>query len=103
MKPGDAIGDFYVPEGETRHLRFVGDWFWYQGGTLVTIVVVHEMDAEDPLLLRQYGADQLALHLLEEQPDPDEWVRVHRFEGRGWGVDLAAPGEDPVQDASDAM
>lgn len=104
MKPADQIGDVYVPEEETRHLRFVGDWFWFRGGTLITHVVVDELDAEEPLLLRQYGADQLLLQLLDVAPDPSDWVRVHRFQGRGWSVEVAEPGDgDPVEDASDAM
>lgn len=105
MRPAEAVGDFYVPEGETRHLRFVADWFWYQGGTLVTLVIVDEMDADDPLLLRQYGADQLALELLSAQPDPNEWVRVHRFEGRGWSMEIVDDPDDdsPAESAADAM
>lgn len=103
MKPDEQMGDVYVPEDETRHLRFVGDWFWFRGGTFITTVVVHELHAEEPLLLRQYGADQLLLQLLAADPDPSDWVRVHRFEGRGWGVELAEPGEEPVESAEDAM
>lgn len=104
MKPAGQIGDVYVPEGETRHLRFVAEWFWFRGGTLITMVVVHELDAEEPLLLRQYGADQLLLQLLAVEPDPSDWVRVHRFEGRGWSVEQAGPDDgEPVEDVEDAM
>lgn len=104
MRANDQIGDVYVPEDETRHLRFVGDWFWFRGGTLIAHVVVDELDAEEPILLRQYGADQLLLQLLAVEPDPSDWVRVHRFEGRGWSVEIVPePGEQPVESAADAM
>lgn len=104
MKPDEQIGDVYVPEEEARHLRFVGDWFWFRGGTLITLAVVDELDAEEPLLLRQYGADQLLLQLLAVEPDPSDWVRVHRFEGRGWSVEVVdQPGEEPIESAEDAM
>lgn len=99
MKPPEQIGDFYVPEEEERHLRFVGDWFWFRGGTLITLAEVAELDAEEPLLLRQYGADQLFLQLLEVAPDPSDWVRVYRFEGRGWSVEGDPEAVDGLEDA----
>lgn len=98
MKPNEQVGDFYVPEGTTRNLRFPGDWFWFRGGTLITMVEVAELDTDGTLLLRQYGADQLLLQLLDVSPDPSDWVEVSRFEGQGWDV-----GQEPVEDVSDAM
>lgn len=99
MKANEQRGDFYVPEGEERHIRFVADWFWFRGGTLITLADCAELDAEEPLLLRQYGADQLLLLLLDVEPDPDDWVRVRRFEGQGWDVELEPESINDVEDA----
>lgn len=104
MKPGDQIGDFYIPEGETRNLQFVADWFWFRTGTFVTLAIVDELKSEEPVLLRQYGADQLLLQLQAIAPDPSVWVKITRYEGSGWGVnEVEEPGGEVVQDASDAM
>lgn len=102
MKAADSIGDFYIPEGETRTLRFVGDWFWYQGSTLITLVICREMKSDEPLLLRQYGSDQMTLELLSAEPDPSAWVEIERFEGSGWRVEVEGH-SDPVETADDAM
>lgn len=106
MKAEDQLGDFYVPEGETRHLKFVAEWFWFRSGTLITLVEVHELKSDEPMLLRQYGANDALLKLLAAEPDPSSWVRVQRFEGRSWRVAIVDPDEDwpePAEKASDAM
>jgi hypothetical protein len=89
VKAQDQIGTYYIPEGETRHLRFPGDFFAFRNGQLWVTAVVDEIEATSPILLNQYGADQLLLNLLALEPDPSCWVRVHRFQEGGWSVEEA--------------
>lgn len=101
MKADEQIGTMYVPEGETRTLRFVENWYSFRNSTLFAVVECKEMETESMLLLYQYQAEQLLLSILAaDLPDPDGWVRVTRHEGGGWSVE---PAEDELEDASDAM
>ena len=100
MKAEDSKGDFYVPEGESRHVRFVSDWYHFRGGRLYCLVEVAELSTESSLLLRQYGADTLLISLLSVEPDPSDWVRVSRYEGGGWSVEK---NPDSIDDLADAM
>lgn len=103
MKAQDQVGTYYVPEEEERHLRFPAEWFAFRGGNLWCLAVVDEIEADTPVLLNQYGADQLLLNLLALEPDPSDWVRVFRFEGGGWSVELEDDFTPDGQSASDAM
>lgn len=103
MKAQDQMGTYYVPEGESRHMRFVAEWFGYQSGRLWTHVIVDEIESESPVLLHQYGADQLLLQLLALEPDPSDWVRLHRFEEGGWSVEVIDDYTPEGHDASEAM
>lgn len=103
MKAQDKTGTYYIPEGEARHLRFVADWFSFRGGNLWTLAVVDEIESDEPILLNQYGADQLLLSLLDLEPDPSDWVRVKRFEEGGWAVEIDAEHTPDGSAASDAM
>lgn len=111
MKREDEMGTYYIPEGETRHIRFpqfaMGDGpgrsFWTDDrGTLTAIVEVREADTDRPLLLNQYNADRLIRDLLLDlaDRDPGDWVRVSRFEDGGFSVD---PEPDAIDGADEAM
>lgn len=105
LNASSQVGTYYVPEGKdnARHLRFIGDWFSFRNGQLWTLVVVDEIASEEPVLLNQYGAEQLLLTLLQLEPDPSDWVRVVRWEGGGWSVEKDEDFTPSGSDASDAM
>ena len=103
MKAQDQTGTYYIPEGEQRHLRIVGDWFAFRNGNFWCLAVVDEIESDEPILLNQYSADQLMLQLLALEPDPNEWVRVARFEGGGWSVEMPEDYTPEGGAAHDAM
>lgn len=105
------IGTYYVPEGETRHFRVVGvraegeeeeqPFAFIDGSALYLLCTVAEADTDDPLLLKQFGADRLLLAGLHpDHLDPGQGFEITRYEGGGYEVEI-----DPeaVDDVSDAM
>lgn len=103
MEAQGQVGTYYVPEDEERHIQLVADWFAFRNGNLWTLAVVDEIDADTPVLLNQYSADQLLLQLLALEPDPSDWVRVYRFEGGEWSVEIEDDYTPEGHDATDAM
>lgn len=106
MKPGT----YYVPEGESRTMEIVGvrvgneesePLVFVDGSALFVLVRVAEAETDDPLMLKQFGADQLLLAgLYPDTLDPGQVVEVTRFEGGGYEVeDLTLD----VDDLADAM
>lgn len=103
-------GTYYVPEGEERHLQVVGvrigneeseAMAFVDGSALFLLCTVREADTDDPLFLKQFGASQLLLAgLTPDALDPGQVVRVKRWEGGGYEVEMAP---DEIEDASDAM
>lgn len=121
MLPSDEIGTYYVPEGETRTIRFPrwqrtapqedeeeegvsGTAIWTDdNGTLLAVVEVREADHDGPVLLKQYQASRLVRELLlaaASEPDPSGWVKVSRFEDGGFTVEW---NPDDVESAEEAM
>lgn len=80
-------------------MRFVEEWHAYTGGTLFGMVVVEQAETDDPLLLRQYGADHLLTDLARLDPDPQDWVRVSRSEGGRCRLVDAGESIEEIEDA----
>lgn len=104
-------GTYYVPEGETRRLEVVGiqtepnepaePLAFVDGSALMLLCRVDEAATDDPLILKQFGASQLLLSGLNPATlDPGQVVKIERYEGGGYDVEL---GPDDVEDVSDAM
>lgn len=102
-------GTYYVPEGETRRLEVVGireanekaePLCFVDGSALFLLCRISEAETDDPILLKQFGADRLLLAGLHpDHLDPGQVVEVTRFEGGGYEVEV-----DPgVEDAGEAM
>lgn len=102
-------GTYYVPEGEERTLEVVGIQLdgkeaevlaFVDGTAFFLLCRVEEAETDEPLFLKQFGASQLLLSgLTPATLDPGQVVRIKRWEGGGYEVEL-----DPgVEDASDAM
>lgn len=103
-------GTYYVPEGEERHLTIVGvrigneeseSLAFVDGSALFLLCTVREASTDEPLFLKQFGASQLLLAgLTPEALDPGQVVRVKRWDGGGYEVELDP---DTAETASDAM
>lgn len=101
-------GTYYVPEGEVRTLEVVGvrtgneqsEALCFVDGTALFLMCrVAEAETEDPLMLKQFGASQLLLAGLNPTTlDPGQEVRVERYEGGGYDVEL-----NQVNEVEDAM
>lgn len=104
------VSTYYVPEGETRRLEVVGvrhgneeatAFAFVDGSALYLLCRVEEASTDEPLLLKQFGADRLLLAGLHpDHLDPGQVVEVSRYEGGGYEVEIDP--ETPT-DASDAM
>lgn len=71
MRP---IGQFYVDEDSVEELTIESEWFLLQSGTLYVQISREGTD----YLLRQHGAEQLALQLANLDPDPPQKVEIER-------------------------
>lgn len=101
-------GTYYVPEGETRTLTVVGvrvgneasePLAFVDGSALFMLCTIDEASTDDPVLLKQFGASDLLLAGLHPRAlEPGQVVKVSRYEGGGYEVEL-----DQVEDATDAM
>lgn len=94
----DRYGTYFIPDGETRTIQFIGGWLAYRNGNLWTLVLVAQAESDEPLLLNQYQAEDLYIHLRTDPPDPSQWFEVSR-DGGHWDVERP----DLAEDASDAM
>lgn len=104
------LSTYYVPEGETRTVEVVGvrpegtdeaePFAFIDGSALYLLCRVTEADTDDPLLLKQFGADRLLLAGLHPgQLDPGQVVQVSRFEGGGYEVEIDPDAPDSAADA----
>lgn len=103
-------GTYYVPEGEERTLQVVGvrtgnseseSLAFVDGSALFLLCTVREASTDEPLFLKQFGASQLLLAgLTPDALDPGQVVRLSRYEGGGYEVEIDP---DDVEDAADAM
>lgn len=101
-------GTYYVPEGTERTIEVVGvrvgneeaePLVCVDGSALLLLCRVAEADTDDVLLLKQFGASQLLLAGLNPTTlDPGQVVKIKRWEGGGYEVDL-----NTVEDIEDAM
>lgn len=104
----DQLSTYYVPEGEKRHITFLGVQFegeetpliFVDGSALYALCTVREAESDGPLILKQFGALQLLqAGLTPAALDPGQEVGVKRWEEGGYEIEL-----DPgVDDAAEAM
>lgn len=104
------LGTYYVPEGETRRITVVGvresneeasPMCWIDGSALNLLCRVEEAKTDQPLVLKQFGADRLLLAGLHpDHLDPGQEVEITRYEGGGFEVETDP---DDVESAADAM
>lgn len=104
------LGTYYVPEGETRRLEVVPveidsngreePLAFVDGSALYLLCRIREAETDEPLLLKQFGAQRLLLAgLTPHQLDPGQEVEVSRYEGGGYEVELEPDAPDSVADA----
>lgn len=79
---------YYIPEEETRRLRFDGGFWTDDNGTLITPVTLLEDGEERAVLLKQYYADRLIRDLIQTAPDPNDKLRVTRHGSGEYQVEL---------------
>lgn len=102
------LSTYYVPEGETRTITVEGVHYstneeaepfaFVDGSALYLLCRVEEAETDEPLLLKQFGADRLLLAGLHPAAlDPGQVVEIRRFEGGGYEVDTGP------ESAADAM
>lgn len=92
-------GTAYIPDGETRTLTLVGEYYAYRNGNLFVWVEIDELETDDRVLLNQFSAEDLYIAIREQQPDPGARVRVSR-DGSYFKIEWS-PGD--VEAAEDAM
>lgn len=104
------LSTYYVPEGETRRITIVGvsvgtsdpqPLAFVDGTALYLLCTVTEAETDDPLLLKQFGSDQLLLAGLTPRAlEPGQEVEITRYEGGGYEVEIDP---DQVEEFEDAM
>lgn len=102
-------GTYYVPEGETRTFEVIGvrvgneesePFVFVDGSALLMLVYCEDAATDQPLVLKQFGASQLLLAGLNPDGlDPGQEVKIRRYEGGGYDVEIDPSDVEGMEDA----